>query len=168
MALEAFIDSYKKASHNSSAAVQKLNLQLVDGLTETQNGDVTVTADDVNKFVSLSEMYGDTFTLQKLLSLAKKNVDNFEFIFALMEELSRISPMSAETRKYFFRDIFNHVVLEIPNQCHAIGDPQRSNDNPKRRRLYHNDYCGRYEQSQKSKDSAPKAMSPQQLSVLFH
>ncbi|KAL8711917.1 MAG: hypothetical protein Q9225_007037 [Loekoesia sp. 1 TL-2023] len=168
MALEAFINAHKEASHINSTAVQDLSLQLADGLTEAQKGDVTVTADDAKKFVLLSEIYGDTFTFQKLFPLAKKNVGNLEFIFALMEELSKTSPISAETRKRFFRDIFNNVVLRIPKQCRATSDSERSNDNPKRRRLYYNDYCDGYKPSQRYKDSAPKAVNPDQLSALFH
>ncbi|KAL8773539.1 MAG: hypothetical protein Q9209_001644 [Squamulea sp. 1 TL-2023] len=167
--LECFINAYRGITNVSAAVIQDISLEMANGLVQTARGDVIMTAEDAKTIVQLSETYGDKFAAQKLLPLAKKNVDNVDFIFPLLRELSsgsQASPLPIDNRRKLFKNLVGDVIPTIPSRCQSVGEHQQREENPKRCRF---DWDGDRDRRKRqlSKDHTTRTITSEQLWALF-
>ncbi|KAL8958142.1 MAG: hypothetical protein Q9193_004741 [Seirophora villosa] len=137
-----------------SVLLQKLRVNIeqngVRRLARLPNEDLVVTTEDAKTFIPLSGTYGDGITFQQLLPVAKKNTGNFDFFWALLQELSvgvgSGSP-AIKTQQSQCKNIFNDVASAIPWQCQSINDSQRrvEENDAERKRFHFNEYRHRRE-----------------------
>ena len=88
--MDLLVSSYREAAANVAAAIQRMQdfeLGTSTTITETQGGESAMTAADAQTLLKLSQRYGEKYTFQVVLPLAKKNTSNVDFIVAFLTAL---------------------------------------------------------------------------------
>lgn len=167
-AMEILVSSFREAAGNAPAAMQRMQdfeRDLAMSLTETQSGQLAVTAADTETLMQLSGKYGEKYTFQVVLPLVKKNISNVDFTVAFLTALFRAGEADKsrlEVVRNIFKDVLSDMTLDIHVLYNDLGRERALNEFVKRRRFDYISYG-----SQATEYHSSRVMTTENMTTVF-